>query len=516
MTFVVTLTNCGVQGTGPLEDMSLRLEVDQPIPEQIEPPTPGTLDKIRQYWTQTQLGPSESPTFKDEFFKKHVEGFSKIKVRMFPILTTPYQDPYRITKNTKNFLITSPIPFNIVQVEDAKNLGNFQTAFFDFSAHTMLLDNVSYPLTQIFIVPIDTAGSTHSILTMMWDNPQWSFLKKKSKKKSSIARQQLASKAVSLSTNPAKGSTAVKVRGILKILPTPYKLKDQNPIHWSVINILDINDYLLSVVPSEVYISWEIEALKAQAIAARSYALNMMARQRELSQREWDVDPTTWYQSYRGVQFKGPTSSQWLIIERDPTSRAVNEAPSQVVAFQGEVIAAYFSANSGGITCSAQECFGTSENPDYLVAVPDADGVKEVGATGTWGDQAVITPNAIKERLKKLGYTGDFIVERLKQAERGPSGRTWRLKVIFRNRSPIILDRTATKSMLSMFGPIRSHLFELFSPPSTSGFQKVTGHGYGHGVGLSQWGAQLFALQGKSASEILLHYYSHTSIEHLW
>ena len=123
----------------------------------------------------------------------------------------------------------------------------------------------------------------------------------------------------------------------------------------TVINRLSLEEYLYSVLPAEMPASWPQEALRAQAIAARSYALANMGG---FAQRGFDVMGSVLSAAYKGAK-----------NETKKTNWAVDTTKGQVMTYNGKVIPAFFSANSGGYTESQKSVWG-SDNP-YLQAVPD-------------------------------------------------------------------------------------------------------------------------------------------------
>jgi len=120
---------------------------------------------------------------------------------------------------------------------------------------------------------------------------------------------------------------------------------------------LDIEEYLRGVVPAEVFPSWDMEAIKAQAIAARSFALQRMERNNSRN-RDFDVDDTTTYQAYRPERI------------HPRTDEAVRETAGMVVTFNGRIAETLYSASNGGETVSAQARWGGAGKP-YLIAQAD-------------------------------------------------------------------------------------------------------------------------------------------------
>jgi len=143
------------------------------------------------------------------------------------------------------------------------------------------------------------------------------------------------------------GVTSGKYRGKLVLRPGSGR-------GVTVVNSLDIDSYIKGVVAAEMPSSWHREALKAQAVAARSYARAASPRS-----RAFDHYPDTRSQVYRGVAG-----------ERRSTNSAVRATARQVLTYEGKVITAYFFSTSGGHTENVENIFGGDPQP-YLVGVPD-------------------------------------------------------------------------------------------------------------------------------------------------
>jgi stage II sporulation protein D len=168
------------------------------------------------------------------------------------------------------------------------------------------------------------------------------------------------------------------------------------------INMVGLEQYLYGVVPSEMPYTWAPEALKAQAIAARSYAL---ATRRTGA---FDLYPDTRSQVYLGIEHEKPT-----------TNAAVNATAGQVVLYDGEVAKTYFFSSSGGRTASAEDVWG--EPVPYLVSVPDP--YDSISPHHDWGP-FVFTGTKLAKMLKMKGQVVDL------QPELNSSGRIKVLNVI--------------------------------------------------------------------------------------
>jgi stage II sporulation protein D len=123
----------------------------------------------------------------------------------------------------------------------------------------------------------------------------------------------------------------------------------------NVVNVVDLDFYLRGVVPSEMPKDWAPEALKAQAVAARSYALSHLH-----SGGGFDLYPDTRDQVYLGIEHEAPA-----------TTAAVNATAGQVVLYKGKVASTYFFSTSGGRTASVQDIYPAAAPIPYLVSVPD-------------------------------------------------------------------------------------------------------------------------------------------------
>jgi len=249
----------------------------------------------------------------------------------------------------------------------------------------------------------------------------------------------------------------------------------------AVVNALPLEQYLYGVLPKEISPGWPEEALKAQAVAARSYAL-FMIRKRE--NQPYDVVATTMSQVYGGAT-----------AEHRETNKAVDATRGQVLVYGGYPIMAYFHSNSGGRTTSAGAVW--SADVPYLFGVADPFSTK--APNHSWKDS--LTVEMVQEKLSRGGYdVGD--ISSLEVAEWDASGRA---KVIRVHHSRGITVLSGNQFRLKVgAGKVKSTLFRLSKNASEFVFD---GKGFGHGVGMSQWGAYQMALEGHSYESILRHYY---------
>src|SRR4051812_10650494 len=182
------------------------------------------------------------------------------------------------------------------------------------------------------------------------------------------------------------GATALALngrgyRGSLRVL----KL---GPAKVRIVNVVDLDLYLRGVVPSEMPKSWALEALKAQAVAARSYALSHLH-----AGGGFDLYPDTRDQVYLGIPHEAPS----------PTA-AVNATAGQVALYKGKVASTYFFSTSGGRTASVQDIYPEAEAIPYLVSV--ADPYDSISPYHDWGPYRFSTA-ALAKKLKAPGKVLD-------------------------------------------------------------------------------------------------------------
>lgn len=265
------------------------------------------------------------------------------------------------------------------------------------------------------------------------------------------------------------------------------RLINQNSV-MQVINVLDLEEYLCGVVPREMPYNWQLEALKAQAVAARTYTLNCLEKRKEQN-RIYDLKSTIADQVYGGYNDEKPTSNT-----------AVNATNSEILVYNGKPILAVYHGNSGGALEDDTEVFRT--NLPYLKGKPDKFAV--ISPNYIWSRK--LTADELQTRLNKSEISLGKIdnVELSKIAE---SGRVREITFYYQNRKTILSGVTFRNLMGTTF--IRSTLFTLDKQGDTYIF---SGKGSGHGVGMSQCTAQNMAEQGINYLEILSYFYPGTNL----
>lgn len=252
----------------------------------------------------------------------------------------------------------------------------------------------------------------------------------------------------------------------------------------TVVNEVSLEDYLLGVLSGEVPKDWPLEALKAQAIAARTFAIRKRDEARAAGLK-WDLESNTLHQVYEGSGKIGGGIRQ-----------AVKETKGLILTYDSKPIQAMFHSNCGGRTSRASEVW-SSELP-YLRSV--TCGYCSKGAHYRW-----TTEMLVPDLIRKLRASGVLLsdVVALRVGARDDSGRVRTLEITDADGR----ERSVKGSQFRMaLGPdvVKSTRFE---PELMSDRVRFTGTGWGHGVGLCQEGAEGMARQGYNAFEILRKYY---------
>jgi SpoIID/LytB domain protein len=271
----------------------------------------------------------------------------------------------------------------------------------------------------------------------------------------------------------------------------------------TIVNELDLDSYVGGV--REVPGMWPIEALKAQAVAARTYA--MWEKQRGYWRRYgFDVCGTTSCQVYEGAEAEaGERGRRWV--------SAVRATKAQILMYQGEPILARYHSSSGGVTLPNEVVYPTSGPRPYLRSVQDP--FDRVSPLYRW--EAKFSRGDLERILREaIGLAGTLSDVRADEAERRVEIKTLggelemttvRFRRVVSDAAPRVFPdsypgfRADGKRMPATIPSSR------FVVRKTSSGFLVQGKGYGHGVGMSQWGAMGRASEGHSYDDILASYY---------
>lgn len=280
----------------------------------------------------------------------------------------------------------------------------------------------------------------------------------------------------------------------------------------TIVNRVNVEEYLYAVVPSEVPSSWPKAVLEAQAVAARTYTFANLGR---FEKRGFDLLPTVASQVYNGVQ-----------SETKSVTEAVDSTRGLILTYQSKPIGAFYYDNCGGYTESSENVWGFSA--PYLQAVPDIllpprNGPMAPADLYTWlksrpeahsnhpkySNRSAyrwshwVTREEIETRLKLSATVGNVLS--LTVIERSISGRA--SKVLIKGS---IGEKIIKGDAIRSLGGLRSNLFIVQPKLGADGLPEsfvFTGGGWGHGVGMAQSGAAGMAASGYSFNDILAHYY---------
>ncbi len=254
-----------------------------------------------------------------------------------------------------------------------------------------------------------------------------------------------------------------------------------------VINRVPLESYVAGTLGSEVYSRWHPDTLRAQAVVTRTYALYRRARR---GAQGFDVESDTSSQVYGGVDAENPA-----------VARAVADTRSEVLLWNGEPILAAFHSASGGRTASAEEVWG-----DALPYLRSAVVEGEEDSPDTYW-RVRFSRTHLARSLAPLGLRLGAVRETRVDA-RTSSGRAARIVLTGSGGSGHVTARALRAALGDSI--IRSTLFEI---REIGGDVVFVGSGHGHGVGMSQWGAQAMAERGADYRAILAAFYPGTTLE---
>jgi stage II sporulation protein D len=282
-----------------------------------------------------------------------------------------------------------------------------------------------------------------------------------------------ASSAIQINGKPYRGTAEISLggKGIL------------------VVNELALEDYLVGLINCEISSAWPIEAVKAQAVIARTYALNRKeARRASLYHLESSVID----QVYDGCE-----------IEDSRARRAVSDTAGEVLTHDGVVIQAFYHSNCGGRTEASENVWGARLS--YLMGV---DCVYCLLTPSSSWEQTILLRD-IEEKLKSAGLKVAGVTD-IRPGQRNNRGRLNNVQIVS-SRGEISVTGDQFRKAIG-YGVIKSTNFTL---KVVNGVASFSGLGNGHGVGLCQWGAKQRALDGFGYAEILSYYYPGTELTKL-
>lgn len=257
---------------------------------------------------------------------------------------------------------------------------------------------------------------------------------------------------------------------------------------------LNMRDYIIGTVAAEMPASYDDEALKAQALAAVTYAEYQKKNGEKDSLNGADISDNS--NLYQGYMTKEQMQQKWgdtFDTYYEKIANAVDAVIDKVIIYNGEPIMAAYHAICSGVTESAENVWGV--NIPYLVSV-ESEGDKE---STRYLSTVTVSDNDLKELIGSENVSGDGLD----------------IKINSTSDAGTVLDAVVCGE--SMNGEKMRELFSLRSSCFSVGYEDseytFTVKGYGHGVGLSQYGADWYAKQGMTYDEIIKHYYKGVTIE---
>lgn len=258
---------------------------------------------------------------------------------------------------------------------------------------------------------------------------------------------------------------------------------------------MKFEDYVSGVLAGEMSNDFPPEALEAQAILARTFVMEFITDKGQ--------------SQYEGAHVSTDIeeAQAWNANEiNENITQAVANTRGQVLAYNGEYVKAWFHSHAGGLTATAKEGLGyDDEEPPYIQSVESPDSEEAPDEDANWTQS--FSKGEIQAAMQELGKNPtDF--SSIEITDQGPSGRATELKIgeetVSASDFRKALDSTKMKST------------KLESVSVEGDTVTMSGVGYGHGVGMSQWGAYQMAEDGKSAEEIINHYFKDVQLVKLW
>lgn len=257
-----------------------------------------------------------------------------------------------------------------------------------------------------------------------------------------------------------------------------------------VVNQLPLEEYLVGLINCEISSAWPIEAVKAQAVIARTYALN---KKKTRINSPYHLESSVIDQVYEGC-----------LIEDSRARRAVSETDGEVLTYGGSIIQAFYHSSCGGKTEASENVWGASL--PYLKGVECQYCLTSPTGT-TW--EYKLPLKEIEERLQAAGHKISGLYD-IKPGTVNSRGRLKQVALLATKGSCAISGDQFRKAI--GYAVIKSTRFTVKNSKNEVSF---SGSGNGHGVGLCQWGSKQRALDGFGYGEILSYYYPGTELKKL-
>ncbi len=357
------------------------------------------------------------------------------------------------------------------------------------------------PVIRVLLTTTDFSSRYHDEVTVSYNGKEITYRAEEMKQKGNKVRIPAQKDGIQILSIERQSGNPV-YEGSIEIIPEEEGLE--------VINELSLEKYLTRVVPGEMPSTYEKEALKAQAVCARTYARKQI-QEHALGELEADVDDSVSFQVYGNIALQ------------DAATEAVKETESQILCQNGEAVEAYYFSTSAGVT-STDEIWGSSSAAPYLKSVPC-----EFDEEEPWSSWKVEIPWKMLEKRAGDRTGKEDALQGISVVKRSESGAVTGLEIVLAGGNsfkieneyeirefltPVnctITEKDGTETQGGKLLP--SAYFELERMPEGNLF--ISGKGYGHGVGMSQTGANRMAEEGYDYKEILDYFFRNVTIENL-
>lgn len=260
---------------------------------------------------------------------------------------------------------------------------------------------------------------------------------------------------------------------------------------------IKLEEYLAGVVAAEMEPTWPENALAAQAILARTFTMENIKAQRVKKLHGTDASTDIEeFQAYNPSRIN------------DKVRQAVASTRGQVITYRGDYVKGWFSACDGGISATAQEGLDYTKEPTPYIRAGAEDGclAETVPENQYW--RVEVPLQQVRAAVQKISGADPGNITAVNIVEKGPSGRATKIQLgsatVSGPNLRLALGSDKVRSMLITSAQVQGNNLVL------------EGKGFGHGVGLCQWGAKKLALEGKTPQEIIKFYYKDVDIQKLW
>lgn len=262
---------------------------------------------------------------------------------------------------------------------------------------------------------------------------------------------------------------------------------------------IKLEEYLKGVVAAEMDPAWPVNALAAQAILARTFTLKQIKTKGGVPQ--YKADASTSVEEFQAYDAKKINAN---------VTKAVNMTKGEVIKYKGQYVNAWFSACDGGKAASAMEglAYNKEATPYLKTGVKDGCLAVTVPENKSWTASYPLDTvrTAVNNATGK--DPGNITDSNVKIVKRGPSGRAEVLQI-----GKVTVGGPALRLTL---GSVKMRSVLIDSLTIEGGNLVMHGKGYGHGVGMCQWGARRMAAIGKSPEDIIRFYFRDVKVDKIW